>query len=178
MERKVDVTLSKTASAGNQITPEDKARQERRARQAEVLDRGVLGNKLVVNLKEAEKQHYEWPHKDDAVRMQALGFRYATQADVAGENPAMHDAGDGKIRIGDTVLMICDKETKEDIDAVKKERSDKVHAPKGDLQKEEQDFAGQADIITQPSANSKVRKAGVQDISAAIEAVNRQKTQG
>lgn len=178
MERKVDIDATKSGSASAQITDEEKAakREERRARLAEVLDRGVVGDKLRVNVK--DDMHYEWPHRDDVTRMQSLGFRVARAEDIETglEDARMHDTGDGKIRIGDTVLMVCDKEVKEDIDAVKRKRYDAVHAPKGGKQKEEKEFEKAVDVTSAPNAASRVNSAKAQDITAAIDAVNRQKT--
>ena len=174
MERKVDVNASKAASASDQITEGEK-RKALKARVAEVLDRGVIGDRLHVDVPAG--MHGEWVHKDDVTKKKALGFQVAPR-DFAPDK-ALHDAGDNSLRVGDVVFMTCAMETKEVIDEVKKERFNAVHAPKkGGKQKEEADFEQQVDVITQPSANSTVKKAGLQDITSAIDAVNRQKTQG
>lgn len=174
-DRTVDVNLAKSSSASNKITEADKARQDKKARLAEVLDRGVVGDRLRVQVKEG--LHYEWPHKDDMTRMSALGFRAAEKEDMITENASMHDTADGKIRIGDCVLMVCDRETKELIDEVKEEKKSIAHAPKGGKQKEEREFEGAVDPTSAGKAGSRVNTARATDITGALDAVNRQKTQ-
>lgn len=174
-DRTIDANLAKNSSASGKITEADKARNDKKARIAEVLDRGVVGDRLRVEVKDG--MHYEWPHKDDITRMASLGFRVATKDDVITENASMHDTADGKIRIGDTVLMVCDKETKELLDEVKAERKSVAHAPKGGKQKEEREFESAVDVTTVGKAASRVNTAKATDITSALDAVNRQKTQ-
>lgn len=173
-DRKVDIDTTKGTSASGQITDAEKVRAGRKARLAEVLDRGVVGDRLRVTI--AEGLHYEWPHRDDITRMGSLGFRLATPEDVLSKDASLHDTGDGKIRIGDTVLMVCDKETKELIDEVKAERKAIAHAPKKGKQKEERDFEAAVDITSAPIVGSKLNSAKASDITSALDAVNRQKT--
>lgn len=94
-------------------------REERKARIAAVLDRGITNDRLKVDL--PEHLHGEWINRDPAeiMRMQALGFEIDTQY---APKRALHNVGDSSAVIGDVVFMTCSKEVKELIDEVAKEQ--------------------------------------------------------
>lgn len=163
-DRKVEVDT--TGSASENITPEER-RRARKARLAGVYERGVVGDRLHVEL--PPSLHGEWvPNSNvDIQRKEALGFRIDTEY---APKRALHDKGDGASYVGDCVFMVCDREDKEIIDEIRRERYEATHNPKRGTQKEERDFVGQAGDINAPTAESKVREARKEDISAALSA--------
>lgn len=171
-ERKIDIDTTKAGSASDTIVVETETRAQRKARMAQVLDRGIVSDRLNVDLSE-QGLHPEWVHKDDVVKKRALGFKIVDKELLPGRS--LHDTGDSHITVGDVVLMACDLETKEIIDEIRKEKYDKIHAPKGGKQKEEREFESQVDKTSSPIVESTVRTAKKQDITDAINAANSQK---
>lgn len=136
-ERTVDVSVKAGATASNLITDEEKkeSRVAKKARLAQVLERGMVGVRLEVDL--PDNLVGQWVPKDEAEihRMEALGYRLDREHATARR---LHDGGDGLSYVGDVVHMIADRETREIIDELKRERYMKMNDPK--LQKEERDF--------------------------------------
>lgn len=162
-QRLVDVTNVKADSASGKITPEEESRAEKKARRAKVYDRGVIGDRLYVELPEG--LYGEWV-KNDVVeihRKEGLGFKIDTEY---AKRRALHDKGDGASYVGDVVFMVCSKEDKEIIDEIRRERYEATHNPKSGKQKEERDFLGTAP--EGPAVGSKINKTGVKDITNAL----------
>lgn len=136
-ERPIDVSVKSGATASDKITTDEKVftREDKKARLAQVLERGMVGVRLQVDL--PDDLVGQWVPKDEAEihRMEALGYRL--DRDYAPKR-RLHDGGDGLSYVGDVVHMIADRETREIIDELKKERYDRMNDPK--LQKEERDF--------------------------------------
>lgn len=166
-ERKIDVDLTK---GSENITPVE-TRASKKARMAQVYERGVVGDRLHVEL--PLDLHGEWvPNNSvDVHRKEALGFRIDTEF---AKQRALHDKGDAASYVGDCVFMICAREDKEIIDEIRKENYIKTHAPRGGKQKEERDFITQAAPETSPSAESTAKTARKTEITAAIVAANNQ----
>lgn len=173
-ERPIDINLS-TTNQGEKINEQDKveSRADRKARMAQVFDRGVVGDRLHVDL--PEHLHGEWVPSDavSVHRKESLGFRIDTEY---AKNRKLHDKGDSASYVGDVVFMVCDRENKEILDEIRRDRYNAVHAPRGGKQKEERDFITQADKETAPTAESKAHQARKADITAAITAANNNKT--
>lgn len=165
-ERKVEVDLT---TKGENIQPEERSVQK--ARLAQVYDRGVVGDRLHVDL--PPNLHGEWVPSNavDVHRKEALGFRIDTEH---AKQRKLHDKGDAASYVGDCVFMTCDRETKDIIDEIRKERYIQAHSPRGGKQKEERDFITQAAPETSPTAESKARPVRKADITAAIVAANNQ----
>lgn len=147
-------------------------KQERRARIASVLERGIINTRLNVELPPG--RHGEWV-RDDSVqidRMRSLGFDIEKEF---GHKGSLHDGGDGAARVGDVIFMTCSTEDYELIREVKRERYMEQHDPKGldelKASREEQDFkdqlAAQAPELPLIEESSK-KVARKDDIAAAI----------
>lgn len=119
--------------------PEPTTAKEKRARFAQVLERGIINTRLSVEL--PPDVHGEWVRNDPSsiARMQSLGFvvddKYATAN-------ALHSDGTGKPIVGDVLFMTCSKEDYQIIQDIKRQRFMEMHMPK-DAQKEEAEYAAQ-----------------------------------
>lgn len=104
------------------------SRAEKKAKIAQLLDRGIVNDKLDVEklLGDGyrEDRHYEWVRETDTDidRARALGFNIVNRSDVDLDSEEVHDASDDRIRIGDVILMSCDRERHELIQEAKEEK--------------------------------------------------------
>lgn len=108
---------------------------------AEVYERGVVGDRLHVDL--PPELVGQWvPNDAMAVyRMEALG--YVVDKKFAPMR-RLHDKGDGASYVGDVVHMIAPRQIRDAIDEVKKERYERINGKRGQSkQKEEKDFENQ-----------------------------------
>lgn len=153
------------ATDKNQLT-----REERKARLVRILDRGIVADRLKIDL--PDHIHGEWVANDksEIYRMQALGFKVDTQY---AKQHALHDQGDDTAVVGDTIFMVCDRETKEILDEIRRENFEALNGKPGQVhgsQREERDAA--ANIrktgmpIVEESRERAVRKA---DLEAALQ---------
>jgi len=119
-----------------QVPTEELTRAQKKARLAAVLDRGIVGDRLKVEL--PSNLHGEWVFNDqtEIMRMEALGFSVDTEY---APKRALHSKGDGASYVGDVVFMTCEKETKQLIDEIKHDQYMRLNR-KGKEQKEEKDF--------------------------------------
>lgn len=102
---------------------EAEVRAQKKAKLAQVLSRGAVSDRLAV--KDADpNRHYEWCRNTttDIDRWKALGFRVEQEK---GRDSKLHGTGDGRILVGDAVLMSTSKENFELLDEVKGERKEK-----------------------------------------------------
>lgn len=168
-DRPVDISVASGASASGLITDEERAasRSERKARIAQVLDRGVVGDRLYVEL--PADTVGQWVPKDKAeiARMESLGYRLDSEFAT---KRRLHDGGDGLSYVGDVVHMIADKETRDIIDEIKRERYDKMNDPS--RQKEERDFKAStntlSDVGIKGTVESSTNVVKRDDIAAAL----------
>lgn len=104
----------------------EKIRREKKARIAQVLSRGVLGEKLKSIIREATPDGYagKFVRHDaqDIIRAQNLGFVFNYRSGVDPVALGLHATPDGKIRVGDIVLMTITKEDQEILREVRTER--------------------------------------------------------
>lgn len=124
-ERKVDIVVGNPgASASGQVPIKDLNREQRRARRAQVLERGLIGERMHVTL--PEDRYGEWVHnsKEEIYRMESLGYWIDTEHAT---KRALHSEGDSKAIVGDVIFMVCDRETREDIEWARKQQFDRVH---------------------------------------------------
>jgi hypothetical protein len=93
-------------------------REQRKARIARVLERGIVADRLKVEL--PNELHGEWVANDanEVARMEAMGF--TVDKEYASKR-ALH-SNNGESRIGDVIHMIAPKEVKEVIDELRRER--------------------------------------------------------
>lgn len=179
-ERTIDADLTKTGSASAKITDEDKvltaenipdgipeSRTDKRKRLMEIYDRGVVGDRLHVDLP-ADKVG-QWVVNDSVAIHRMEGLGYQIDREFAPKR-RLHDKGDGASYVGDVVFMVADRETREIIDEIKAERYARINDPK--RQKEEADFAAQNranEAVGIGTLNeSKAHSAKKSDIEAAL----------
>ncbi|KKL00884.1 hypothetical protein LCGC14_2628110 [marine sediment metagenome] len=102
---------------------------QRKAKLAQVLDRGMVSDRLVV--KDADpRKHYEWCRDTeiDIDRWRSLGFEVEQE-----KGEGLHGKGDDRRVVGDAVLMSCSKqnfEILEELKAERKERKRRMNAKK------------------------------------------------
>jgi hypothetical protein len=119
---------AKVKLSTDEPTAEDamRLRKEKKARIAQVLSRGVLGEKLKSIIREATPDGYagKFVRNDaqDIIRAQNLGFGFKYRADVDAVRLGLHATPDGKIRVGDILLMTITKEDQEILREVRTER--------------------------------------------------------
>lgn len=178
-ERKVDINLDATATASDTMTDVDKEINELMARTlsaielknrvAEVYERGVVGDRLHVDL--PPELVGQWvPNDQQAIfRMESMGFIIDKKFAPARR---LHDKGDGASYVGDVVHMIAPRIVRDVIDEVKRDRYQRVNAPKGGKQKEEKDFEAQQQTVSSAGigtiAESKQHLVNTSAIEAAI----------
>lgn len=166
-ERKIEIDT--TGGTENTVIASPETREQKKARRAQVLDRGQLGDRLQVDL--PPDLYGEWVPNNtvDVFRKRAMGFEID---EVHARKRAMHDKGDAASYVGDCVFMTCSMEDKEILDEIRKDRYDKTHNPRGGRQKEERDFLSSQASNTKDASivESKARVARKEDISNALKA--------
>lgn len=157
-------------SASDKVTVEE-TRAQKKARYAEVYDRGVAGARLHVEL--PPDVYGEWvpDFGEEIHRKELLGFEIDR---IYAPARALHNKGDGKSIVGDVVFMTCSREQKEILDEVRRERYDRIHSPKGGKQKEEKDFLALAPGDTVPVASSNAARVRPREITDALKAASNQ----
>lgn len=117
--------LIKSTLKDEQLDKQDQhkelSRAEKKARLAVVLERGVIHDRLAVNL--PKHLYGEWVRADplEIDRMRTLGFHVDEEFST---KRAIHSDGSSGNRVGDVIYMVCDRENKELIDEVRRERSE------------------------------------------------------
>ena len=94
---------------------------QRKAKLAQVLDRGMVSDRLVV--KDADpRKHYEWCRDTeiDIDRWRSLGFEVEAE-----RGEGLHGKGDDRRVVGDAVLMSCSKQNFEILEELKGERKER-----------------------------------------------------
>jgi hypothetical protein len=141
------------------------SRDQKKARLAQVLDRGLTADRLHVPLPSGI--HGEWvPNDQSAIyEKEALGFKIDTEY---APKRALHSKGDGKSIVGDVVYMICDKENKEIIDEIRNEQYLRLNRKQG-TQKEERDITSQTSKIgLEPINEGSVSPARKEELENAM----------
>lgn len=178
-EREVHNPLTGTETTMEAAIQQDPAeikrlRAEKKAKILRILERGQVVDRLQVELPDG--LHGEWvpDDKQEIARMQLLDFwvddKYAAQR-------ALHEKGDGRSVIGDTVFMVCERETKEIIDEIRRDQFEVRNGKPGAVTKsqgEEKEFATQTKTlgigpVVEESSTRQVRK---EQIEAALKQVS------
>jgi len=142
---------------------------KRRARIASVLERGFINYKLDLSwLKERGLAGQFVRNDPNAIAgLEALDFEV-----YKGENvPNIHNAADGTIRVGDTILMVTSPENMDDIRYVQDQLIKARH--NSDKQIEEKSFVDGVEPGLTPIIESRVEEANADHISAAINEENK-----
>lgn len=96
--------------------------EQKVAKMTQVLNRGILNDRLADIVKKATpKGRHGKPVRDreeDIIRYQNLGYTFDVNPDVKG----MHGTADGRIRIGDLVIMTISEEDYQVLQQVNKNR--------------------------------------------------------
>jgi hypothetical protein len=137
-ERTADITVGKNASASGKVDFKALPKDQQRARIVDVLERGLVGKRMHVDLPKG--LYGEWVHnsKEEIYRMESLGY---VIDDKHATSRALHSEGDNKSIVGDVVFMVCDQDTKDLIDAARREQFDRIHGKPGTRKTEETEFA-------------------------------------
>lgn len=97
-------------------------RARRKQQVAQVLTRGHLNSKMqavIDSLPPDKRGVFVREREDDIIRYRNLGYEIEMDLDV----PGLHGTGDGRVRIGDVILMTTTRENHELIQEVKTERA-------------------------------------------------------
>lgn len=118
---------------GKVINLRDLPPEQRKARIAAVLDRGVVGVRLTVDL--PPNMYGEWVANDpeSIFRMQTLGFEIDTEY---AKQRALHNNGTDQAIVGDVIFMTCPKEVKEEIELVRQEKFNRDNKKRTGLKEE------------------------------------------
>jgi hypothetical protein len=148
---------------------EQLSRAEKKARLVQVLDRGLVHDRLHVPL--PTDKHGEWVRNDplEIARMKTMGF------DIDVEHASkrnLHSDGTSGNVVGDVIFMTCGKEQKEILDEIALERAERIHNPR--RAKEESEFINAADPEIHAFTESKTRSVSGKD--ALQQAINSQVT--
>jgi hypothetical protein len=153
------------STTGKIIPLQELPPEQQRARIAQVLDRGVVGVRMQVDLPPGV--YGEWASNDveSIFRMQTLGFEidhiYAKQR-------ALHNDGTDKSIVGDVVFMTCSQQNKDLIEAVRREKYNKDNRKRTDLP--EENVVGQIGKEGLPVTNSSSQEfVGTGQIKTAVE---------
>lgn len=154
-------------------------RGELKAKLAAILDRGIVQDRLTVEL--PDDVHGEWVRNDplEIRRLETLGFRVD---DEYAKKRAIHSDGSSSAIVGDVIHMICPKEVKEVIDEIRVDRMIREHKgrKKGDrlVHKEEEQFQEDVDRLHDSGVsgftNSKETKAGNKELADIVRSIDNQ----
>ena len=94
---------------------------QRKTKLVQVLDRGMVSDRLVVRDPDPDK-HYEWCRDTeiDIDRWKSLGFEVEMD-----KGEGLHGKGDGRKVVGDAILMSCPRENFEVLGELKDERKER-----------------------------------------------------
>lgn len=127
---------SKSVAGTNTAVVTNEDRKVRKARLARVLERGIVADRLLVDI--PPDRHGEWVSDNPVsiARMQSLGFEVDTEYST---KRSLHSTGDKAGRVGDVIYMTCPRDVKETIDEIRQEQYEAKH--KKGKQREEMETA-------------------------------------
>lgn len=152
-------------ASGTTLTPEQRA--TRKARLAVVLDRGIVQDRLKVDL--PSDVHGEWVRDDplEVHRLQLMGFEIDRQY---APNQSLHNDGTGTARIADVVFMTTSRENKEIIDEIRHDQMMRTNDPR--MAREERELrsniASESGGEVPTFTESQTRTARTADVAAAL----------
>jgi hypothetical protein len=107
----------------------------------EVLDRGMINDRLYMGNVLPPDQHGEWVHVDAIPEYQVIGF---SVDDKLGKERGLHNNGTNRTQVGDVVFMTVPKIVKEAIDEARLDRYNRMHGRDGNIPIEESNYAAEA----------------------------------
>lgn len=151
-------SLDGTGVVTEEKIKEIESREQRKARKARVLERGITIDRTTVEL--PAHLHGEWVpagpvgNREGSIeveRARALGFEIDTQYAT---KRTLHSDGSSAPMVGDCIFMIIPKEEKELIDEVRNEQYERQHGKPGapvHAQTEEKDYRAKMEISGMPT---------------------------
>lgn len=145
-------------------------RAERKTRFSRVLERGIIADRLQVDL--PPTLWGEWVPRDKAsiFEREMLGFKIDTEFAT---KRALHDQGTGESIVGDCVFMVQDIEDHNLLEEIRKENFESANGKPGRaarLQGEEREFAAQSRTIGMPTIEESVAKSARKaELQAALQ---------
>lgn len=167
IERDIINTTNVSDSELKERFEKDLKRKELKSRLVTVLDRGLTGDRLHVEL--PPDVYGEWVPNDkmEIYRMQSMG--YSIDKIYASKRALHSDGTEGTSIVADAIFMTCPMENKELIDEIKIEQYNTANSPRGGKQKEELDFMAEARNVGLPSEmKSRVDPATIESIKDAL----------
>lgn len=120
-EEEKKAKIEETQASRSEISPEEAARiaEEKIARVTQVLSKGILNEKLASIIERSVPKgrigKFVRDSEEDIIRYQNLGYTFEVNAGARG----LHGTGDGRIRVGDLVLMTISQEDREILNIVR-----------------------------------------------------------
>jgi hypothetical protein len=145
-----DKTLTQALERAVNLQPSEAEKAEFKARVARVFERGMIVDRLYVDL--PPEWHGQWSSTDpsEIARLELLGFQIDTEF---APKRKLNDKADGSAIVGDVVHMIQPKWMHEILEEKRKQIYFETHLKK--RQKEESDFVANQAAIGE-AANTKV----------------------
>jgi hypothetical protein len=147
-----------------------KLRAERKARFARVLERGIVADRLQVELPPTLWGEWVPRDKSSIFERETLGFRVDTEY---APKRALHDQGTGESIVGDCVFMVQDIEDHNLLEEIRKEAFEAANGKPGRaarLQGEEKEFGALSRTIGMPTIEESVAKtARKEELQAALQ---------
>jgi hypothetical protein len=139
------INLNKSTSAPPSVKLDAEAKAALKAKVTRVLERGLLADRLTVEL--PDDMYGEWVYNDpvEIDRMSTMGFQIDTKYSV---NSSLHGQG----KVGDTIFMVASRDVKEVIDEARSELYERTHGKYN--KKEESEFSGLIEKQGTPVHNS------------------------
>lgn len=143
-------------------------RVQKKAKLAAILSRGFTIDRA--NIKLPADLYGEWVHDDpeSILHMQNMGFKIDTEHAT---KSALHNDGTDRAVMADTIFMVCDRETKDIIDEIRREQYNLANGPRGGTktQAEESEYSKAVDKLGMPVIEeSSSRAANKQQIEEAL----------
>jgi|SRR6185312_5218130 len=167
MSKERDTLVVGSGEATTTAEMKEESRSERKARLVKILERGVVADRLRVELPPGI--YGEWVVDDsvEITRMKLLGFRLDKEYAV---KHSLHSSGVEEGKIGDVVHMICDQETHDILEEIRKEQyaSRHLRRSKSKQQGEESEATSNMERIGLPpiieSSDKRVTKTEIEDM--------------
>ncbi len=132
-EQKVAARREELAATREDKTPEEAVSlSERKAKLAQVLQRGMIADRLKVKNPDPDKV-YEWIREEDTEMDRHLALGFVLELEDGSTQNRLHGTGDNRCRVGDVILMST---SVENYDLIQQVRMDQK-AKKSTLGKEE-----------------------------------------
>lgn len=120
---------------------EGMSKQQIKGMLVEVLDRGIINDRLYMGNVTPPDLHGEWVHVDAIPEYQVIGFNVDTEL---GKQRGLHNNGTDRTQVGDVVYMTVPRIVKEAIDEARLDRYNRMHGRNGSTPVEESGYIAEA----------------------------------